>query len=183
MEDIYKELHNGEMPACLKGSCPMPCCTKHNISVTGDQVDFQTLLWDQREADFQLAQGLSETGAVIHKVTNTRLQVPGKKFPDQGLFLLANCQKKDGSCRLEGRKPIACNIYPFSADTDHPLAVTCPSVIEIAKDQTVLDRIMIARRILGFDDNSTWAANVKSIANSLEQIRDLNVQFGSHDYR
>jgi len=183
LEDIYRELQDGAMPPCLGAQCPASCCTQH-LAIRGQTfVQYQTLLWGKSEADFQLAHGINDRGATIHKVPAAGYRVPGKKIPDQDLYFVANCQNKDGSCRLVGQKPIACNTYPFSMDSEHPLAVTCPRAVEITKDNAVVDRIMTTRRILGFQDNPLWIFNMRELSSGLEEVRGLPIQFGSRDYR
>lgn len=183
LESIYDELNDGTMPSCLGKVCPSSCCTQHFTTRGKESVQYQTLLWNQAEADFQLAQGLKDIGGVIHRVSGNGYKVPGKRFPDSHLYMLDKCQAPDGSCRLKGRKPILCNTYPLIMDPEHPIVITCPKVVEIFEDRSVVNRILRIRTLLGFTDNDVWEFNAEDTVRKIQASRDLPVQWGAHDYK
>jgi len=183
LEEIYATLNDGRMPACLGANCPSSCCTQH-LATRGDQsVLYQTLLWDKTEADFQIQKGLLDTGAVIYQVSGNGYKVPGKKLPDKELYMVGNCQNKDGSCKLKNRKPILCNTYPLIMDAEQPIVSTCPRAVEIFEDDEVVNRILRVRKLLGFTEPREWEFNAQDQVSSLKEARDLNVRYGQSDYK
>ena len=159
IEEAYRVAGDGSMETCLGKDCSTACCRKRTeISRGGEPVTGKVRLYDEAEAAYQhgvLSPTLPELGAYA-KVYLKRNPFTDKTGPH---FLLEGCQNEDGSCGLEGRKPIFCRLFPFNLEAEDPISMECCRVLEICEDEELVQKVLEVREALGFRDNDAWNEN------------------------
>ncbi len=85
-------------------------------------------------------------------------------------YVINGCSEDEKVCKLEGRKPFVCRIFPFGFSVKYPLATTCPDILEIFENREIVQRMLRVRRMLGHYDDKEWldAAN-----RAIEDIRGM----------
>lgn len=159
IEEAYSVAGDGSMSACLGKDCPAPCCRERMVVArAGKVVTGIVRLYNEAEAAYQhgiLNPPLPDLGAYA-KVYLDRNKATDRTEPH---FFLGGCQKEDGSCNLEGRKPIFCRLFPFNLEANDPVSLECCRVLEICEDEELVNVVLRVREALGFRDNDAWNEN------------------------
>lgn len=182
----WKEVYDsfdGTMPQCLGARCKMSCCNFDESGLTdtgGNRIEYNTTLFDGSEADFQmsLSPSLNDLGVDLESRNIDIPAMAGGLFPasTQSVVLVKNCFDTDtGKCRLIGRKPVRCRVFPLKLPHYPPANGLCPAVLRIIHDKDIVDKVAEVREKLGFRDNGLWRMNLDA---SRERIIILHQAMG-----
>lgn len=166
---LYEAIGDGIMPGCKGVECPASCCgPKHGF---GGEVDYRTILLDEDEVLFQNSIPPSIESLDIDVIA-LRPDVPiinvETKKRISAVYVVDKCCEGGCKCKMEGRKPFICRIFPMGIYAKEPLIRGCPAAVEIFCDKKIRDRVMHVRSLMGFRDNEQWlAAGLRKV----EQIK------------
>lgn len=146
--------YDGKMRGCSGGECPTPCCNDKVVWGEGGFRTFNTV-FETGEAGFQQKTwGDLPAGVRVETrdIGTDRMQIA---------HLVSGCLAPDGSCRMEGRKPLRCRVFPFGTSEFLPLREgRCPQAKVIAGDKESVAGIVGIREALGMDDHEGWMRNL-----------------------
>lgn len=171
-ERVYG-VFDGMMSQCPGVSCPNACCSVDKALVSyedGCRVSYNTTLIKPSELEYQfsISPSLDDLGVEV-----VRMSVEEKIHSGcRGIFPAIALRKCVGDrvCKLakdgrgRNRKPVLCSAFPFRlSDSRAPLydISICPRVLEIARDQEIVDRILVVRSMIGIDDYKEWLENLR----------------------
>jgi hypothetical protein len=161
-------LKDGIMPECLGKDCSKSCCGQKLYPSDEIPIPYVTSLFDECEYVWQteiLNPSLQELEIDTAVVPVSRTN-PGKPFT-----VIRNCQKPDGSCKLQGRKPLICMTYPFGIDPPK-IFTRCPKLSEILKNKDVMKRIMQVRGMFVSDPPpEIWMMHIKEQAEAFRKMK------------
>lgn len=151
-EEIY-QAYDGSMTNCLGGNCSDSCCKVKDIQNWGKpRAKYFTSFSELSELEYNqraFTPSFDELGIDIMRA-DTAL--------DRGVrisYLVNKCME-DGQCKLKGRTPLQCRLFPFTLSTYMPLKTTCPQALKIAKEPEVIKGILHIRRLLGGREEEKW---------------------------
>lgn len=149
--DAYAVIGDGVMDGCLGEKCPDSCCRNRQMVCAGGHIaNGKVLLFGRDEAFYQqdvLRPSITDLGGRVNIGTVRGID------RHRPVYLLDQCQRDDGSCKFELRKPLICRLFPFNLDADYPIAGDCGQVLSICGNEELLGKIMAVRTLLGCEDN------------------------------
>lgn len=83
------------------------------------------------------------------------------------VVLVDKCLDPENGCKLEGRKPLMCRIYPFRENSRQPIYPGCPQILELIEDEKIVSIVMEIRTLLGLKDNEVWLERLHCIKSEL----------------
>lgn len=157
-EEVY-EIYDGTMAHCLGGNCSKSCCGEKLVSDWGKpRVTYVTSFANREEYLFQQSLNPSFEDLRIDVIRADTTQDRGIQIS----YLVNRCLDTDGSCKLEGRKPLVCRLFPFNLNSMPPISLNCPNAREIILDREVVEKILEVRRRLVYPNEELWRENVST---------------------
>jgi hypothetical protein len=151
-KEMYDLLGDGTIPECLGAECPNSCCGEKTAStIENPNLAHRTKL----SPDEYLYQRQVITPA-INDLDVRLCHATSPKTAGRPLYYLDRCQAEDGSCKLDGRKPLSCLVYPFGFEAANPIDRDCPAKAEIFNNRKIRNTILLVRDLLGLYDHDRW---------------------------
>lgn len=162
-KEIYKTF-SGRMRACLGKNCPASCCgIKMTSPFGGSNSDYNFTFWDESELAYQqsLPRSLEDCGVEV--------EIFESKHGDA--LLGRNCSDRNGLCKLTGRKPLICRIFPINLGDFCPVETGCPSIDQILANETLYTKIRLVRKMLGLWTDTDWLMHFDTfVIDAMEQL-------------